>query len=75
VLVKNKHGFQNSINAKGIIMNFKKFTEEIRIALKEKLNREDICIYSEIALKNNHTLLPGLIIEEKGSNILHSMRA
>ncbi len=56
-------------------MNFKKFTEEIRIALKEKLNREDICIYSEIALKNNHTLLPGLIIEEKGSNILHSMRA
>lgn len=54
-------------------MNFKKFTEEIRIALKEKLNREDICIYSETAVKNSHTLLPGLIIEEKGSNILHSI--
>ena len=45
-------------------MNFEEFTEEIKIALKEKLNRDDICIYSETALKNNHTLLPGLLIDQ-----------
>lgn len=30
-------------------MIFKEFTEAIKIALKEKLNRDDICIYSETA--------------------------
>ena len=54
-------------------MNFKEFTEEIKIALKEKLNRDDICIYSETALKNNHTLLPGLLIEAAGSNIMYTI--
>ena len=54
-------------------MNFKEFTEEIKIALKEKLNRNDICIYSETALKNNHTLLPGLLIEVAGSNIMYTI--
>ena len=54
-------------------MNFEEFTEEIKIALKEKLNRDDICIYSETALKNNHTLLPGLLIEAAGSNIMYTI--
>ena len=54
-------------------MNFEEFTEEIKIALKEKLNRDDICIYSETALKNNHTLLPGLLIEVAESNIIYTI--
>ena len=54
-------------------MNFKEFTEAIKIALKEKLNRDDICIYSETALKNNHTLLPGLLIEVAESNIIYTI--
>ncbi len=73
MLSERKHNFQNLINTKGIIMNFKEFTEEIKIALKEKLNRDDICIYSETALKNNHTLLPGLLIEAAGSNIMYTI--
>ena len=73
MLSERKHDFQNQINTKGIIMNFKEFTEAIKIALKEKLNRDDICIYSETALKNNHTLLPGLLIEVAESNIIYTI--